>query len=68
MSGIDLKGANGDELLTTVQAAKLLGVSDSSIRRYIEAGQLPAMRLPTGVYRVPRSAVDEYLRQLQEGD
>ena len=67
MSPTATNGVEDDELLTTARVATLLAVSRSSVLRYIERGDLPAMRLPSGVYRVPRSAVDKLLRQIREG-
>lgn len=55
---IDPKGANGaEELITTGEAAKILRVGRTTIRRYIEAGHLKATRLPGGKYRIWRSSV-----------
>ncbi len=48
--------------MTTGQAATLLGISRSTVVRYIEAGTLDARRLPGGHWRVPRSAVEKLLR------
>ncbi len=49
------------EWLTTGQAAELLGVSRSTIVRYIEAGTLDARRLPGGHWRIHRSAAEKLL-------
>lgn len=40
------------EYLTTGQAADILGVSDDSIRRYLEARLLDGHKTPGGVWRV----------------
>lgn len=56
-----------EELLTTSEAAKLLRVAKSTVLRYVRDGHLPgAIRLPSGYLRIPRSAVDELLRQGRE--
>lgn len=57
-----------DDLLTTLEVANLLRVHPASVRRYIDRGDLLAMRLPSGVYRVPRSEVDKLLAQLRGKD
>lgn len=49
------------EWLTTGQAAELLGVSRSTVVRYIEAGTLDARRLPGGHWRIRRSDAEELL-------
>jgi excisionase family DNA binding protein len=50
------------EWLTTGQAAELLGISRSTVVRYIEAGTLDARRLPGGRWRVRRVAAEKLLR------
>jgi excisionase family DNA binding protein len=51
-----------DEWLTTGQAAEMLGVSRSTVVRYIEAGTLEARRLPSGHWRIHRTAAEKLLR------
>lgn len=49
-------------LLTTGQAATLLGVSTETVRRWIEDGTLPAIRPnPVGRFRVWESEVQKRL-------
>ena len=36
---------NKGKILTTAQAAKILGVNDSRVRQFILAGRLPAQKL-----------------------
>jgi excisionase family DNA binding protein len=48
--------------LTTGQAAELLGVSRSTVVRYIEAGTLDARRLPGGHWRIRRHDAEELLQ------
>ena len=45
-------------LLSTGQAALLLGVSMDTIARMLDAGELPAERTPGGHRRVAKRAVD----------
>ena len=54
------------EWLTTGQAAELLGVSRSTVVRYIEAGTLAARRLPGGHWGVRRSEADRLVRDDSE--
>ena len=44
------------EMITTVQAAKLLGLSRPAITRLVQTGQLPAYRYGTA-YRLERDDV-----------
>ena len=55
-----------DEWMTAAQAAKLLGVSAETLRRYVRLGQLPALRLPSGYIRIRRSEVEKLLREGQQ--
>ena len=54
------------EYVSTGQAAAILGVSDDSVRRYLEAGLLDGHRTPGGVWRVDaasaRAVRDRLLR------
>jgi excisionase family DNA binding protein len=59
--------ADDPELLTTSRVAKLLGVSQSTVERWIGLDRLKAIRLPSGHYRIRRSEVDRILRD-QEGE
>lgn len=42
----------------------MLGVGRDAVRRYIDAGELQAVKLPSGHYRVRKSSV---LRLLERG-
>ena len=44
------------QYLTTGQAAEILGVSDDSIRRYLESHLLSGFRTPGGAWRVEASS------------
>lgn len=48
------------DLLTIAQAARLLGVSPQTLRRWDESGKFPARRHPMNSYRI--YARDEVLR------
>jgi excisionase family DNA binding protein len=56
------------DLLTTSEAAKHFRVARSTITRWIRLGQLPAVRIPSGHWRVRRSDVERALREDQERD
>jgi excisionase family DNA binding protein len=49
--------AAAPKLLTVAQAASLLAVSEKSVRRWIEAEQIPYLKLPSGGYRIPQGAL-----------
>lgn len=52
------------EFLTTAQVAKLLGVSDETVRRWIIAGQLPGVRMTDDSwYRVSRAQLEDYAQK-----
>jgi excisionase family DNA binding protein len=62
-----------EELLTTGQAAQVIGVSRSTVVRLIEDGILPGFRLPTrprartkGHWRVKRTDAEVLRRRMQE--
>lgn len=59
--------AEGRDLLTTRAVAEMLGVSQSTVERWCQLGQLPAIRLPSGHYRIPREAVEKLMRQARNG-
>jgi excisionase family DNA binding protein len=55
--------ARNQDLLHVKEAARLLDVHPSSLRRAIASGSLSALRLgPTGHYRIRREALDEFLK------
>jgi excisionase family DNA binding protein len=49
-------------VLSVGQAASLLNVSDTTIRRWIEAEKIPFLKLPSGAYRIPQGALLASLR------
>jgi excisionase family DNA binding protein len=54
-------------LLTTAQAARMLGVSRRTLARYAERGQLvPTLVLPSGHYRWDLDDIRQQLRALRE--
>jgi excisionase family DNA binding protein len=53
--------------LSTSQAARALGVSLGTIRRWSDLGYLHAYRTPGGQRRFSREQIDEFVRSLEEG-
>ena len=51
--------------LTTGQAAARMGVSESTIRAYLEAGLLQGHKLPSGHRRIESSSVD-YVKTVRD--
>lgn len=49
-------------MLTTAQAAAVLGVHERTVRRYLSQGLLAHRRLPGGRYRIPPAAIEELWR------
>lgn len=47
-------------VLTTTQAALVLGVHERTLRRYLAMGLLAHRRLPGGHYRIPVEALSEF--------
>ena len=53
--------------LTISEAARFLGVSLSTVRRWSDAGVLPSYRTPGGQRRYSREQLEAFLRSLQRG-
>ena len=49
------------EYMTVGFVARCCGVSNTTVLRWIERGQLHAFRLPAGHYRIRREEFDEFL-------
>jgi excisionase family DNA binding protein len=56
-----------DLSLTISEAARYLGVSLSTVRRWSDAGALPSYRTPGGQRRFSRDQLDGFLRSLRRG-
>jgi excisionase family DNA binding protein len=54
------------ELLTTAEVAQLLRVSQSTVQRWVQLGQIKAITLPSGGYRIRRETVQKLLQD-EEG-
>ena len=58
-----LRDAHTERHVTVAEAATRLTVSAKTIRKYIDAGILKAVRLPYGQFRIPESQVARLLKQ-----
>jgi excisionase family DNA binding protein len=54
--------------LTASQAARALGVSVSTVRRWSDSGALRGYRTPGGQRRFSREQIDQFVASLQPGD
>jgi excisionase family DNA binding protein len=52
-----------EELLKVSEVAERLRVAESTVRGWITRGEVRAIRLPGGVYRIPRAEVERLLSQ-----
>lgn len=52
----------GDELLTIPDVARILRMSEKTIRRYIQSGELIAYEIG-GKYRISRANLDDFLKR-----
>ena len=52
---------SNQEYISVGFIAKHCGVSNTTVLRWIGAGQLPAFRLPGGHYRIGREDLSEFL-------
>ena len=48
-------------LLTTEEAAKMLGISQYSVYRWCKRGWLASIKLPNGTIRIERASLDNAL-------
>jgi excisionase family DNA binding protein len=66
------KAAQSDEYLTIAEAAALLKVSKSTVRRWIEAGTLPAYRVGSRGVRLKRAEMEQVviplMRERRQGE
>ncbi len=60
------EGAVPADLITTAQAARLIGVSRRTLQRYVERGWLvPTRTLPSGYFRWSRDCLIKQFRELE---
>jgi excisionase family DNA binding protein len=56
---------NLSQYIKIAEAAEILGVSQNTLRNWVEAGKLPAFRNPANGYRLfLRSDLDRFLRKI----
>lgn len=63
----DQKERGVAELMQVREAARALGVSENTIRRWEERGLIPAVRLPSGVRRFRRADIEAARARMHEG-
>ncbi len=61
MSASDQPPLAGAKFLTVAEVAAIMRVSKMTVYRLVHSGELPALRVGRS-FRVPASAVDDYLR------
>ena len=55
------------EYVKTAEAAEILGVSQTTLRKWAESGKIPMIRNPINGYRLfQREDLDQFLTQLQK--
>lgn len=55
-----------DQLITTITAARILGVGEQTVRAWRESGKLPNVgTLPTGTYLFSRAEVEKLAETLK---
>lgn len=57
-----------DTVLSVQSAARALGVSRDTVRRWADRGILPAWRLPSGHRRFERAAVTRLRRRIRSAE
>jgi len=56
----------GNELITLLEAAGLLGISKSTLWRIIRGGELPVVKIAERSTRIKRSDLDAYVMRRYE--
>lgn len=61
--------ANLKDYLTVTEAAKILGVSSITLRRWDNEGKLKAIKHPINRYRLyKKKELEEFLRKIENGE
>lgn len=55
------------DLVSTGEAAELLGVSSQTIRDWVRAKRLKAVELPSGQLRIPQDEIDRIRMTAERG-
>ena len=53
----------GDRVLSIKEVAKILGVSNQTVRNYINNGNLEAIRINQRVIRIPKEKLNEFIER-----
>lgn len=53
-----------ERLFTLSEVAYMLGVSYWTVYNWVREGRLKGVKVPTGRWRVPRSALEEFFREV----
>ena len=62
------RGSQTELAFTSSQAARYLGVSLATVRRWSNDGHLPGYRTPGGQRRFSRDQLEAFVRSLSNGD
>jgi excisionase family DNA binding protein len=55
------------DLLSVKQVAERLGLTQRTIRGYVNGGSIRAVRLPGGYWRIPATEIERLLKPLERG-
>lgn len=58
-----VRGEDGEELLTTAEAAAALDLSTNTIKALLHNGRLPRVRVSPRIVFIPRSSIEAYRRE-----
>ena len=60
---------DADRLFTLHEVAYMLGVSYWTVYRWVKSGKIKGVKIPSGRWRVPKSALEEFFKEVfREGE